>query len=228
MAGEKKANKGEKTHELIIQKAAKLFLMHGFAATTTRQITDELGMTRGILYNYFKGKEEIFEAVINQYHPWLQIIPALKETDGDSIKEFVYNAQKLLTALWNKHPEYTRLHFIELVEFGGEHLPGIFDQVFNKMVAILSEKLKGKKGFEHLSVSTISRSLLGLFFAYLMSDQFTGIPMPNRPTLGQTGGMGEYGFDYFADIYLQGLLTNVSKPATSQSHKESDSGGKNL
>lgn len=227
MAREKKANKGEETRELIIEKAAKLFLKHGFAATTTRQITDSLGMTRGILYNYFTGKEEIFEAVIKQFHPWFQIIPAIKETEGDSITEFVNNARKLLTARWNKHPEYTRLHLIELVEFGGVHLPGLFDQVFNKMVSLLTEKLKGKKGFEHLSISTISRSLLGLFFAYLMSDQFTGIPLPNGLKSGVGAGMGEHGFDYFADIYLQGLLANVSQPAGSQSEKNLKSKGGN-
>lgn len=211
MTADKKIQKGEKTRSLIVEKSASLFLEYGFAATTTRQITDELGMTRGILYNYFKSKEEIFEAVINQYHPWLQIIPAIREADGESITEFVTNAQKLLIAGWNMNPEYTRLHLIELVEFKGEHLPAIFDQVFNKMTAILTEKLKNKKGFEHLSISIISRSLLGLFFAYLMSEQFTGIQMTEIEGSNLSRNENDYKFDYFADIYLQGLIGNINQ-----------------
>ena len=57
MDEEKKILKGEKTRALIIEKAASLFLQSGFSATTTRQITDELGMTRGIIYNYFKSSK---------------------------------------------------------------------------------------------------------------------------------------------------------------------------
>jgi len=199
--------KGEKTRALIIEKAARLFLDNGFNATTTRQITDELGMTRGILYNYFKGKDEIFEAVINEFHPWIQIIPVIEEADGDSITEFVNNAGHLLISNWNQNPEFTRLHFIELIEFKGEHLPALFDYVFNKMVDVLTEKFKEKKGFEHLSVATISRSLLGLFFTYLMNEKFTG--MPNESVGGSSRNSSVNGFDYFTDIYLQGLLTNL-------------------
>ena len=202
--------KGEKTQTQIVDVAAKLFIENGFAATTTRQITDALGMTRGILYNYFTGKDEIFEAVIKQYHPWLQIVPAIESADGDSITDFVNNAGHLLISRWNENPEYTRLHFIELVEFKGEHLPGLFDSVFNQMVEVLTQKFKGKKGFEHLSVATISRSLLGLFFTYLMTEEFTGMPSANtqnkKPGLGLSGNQ----FDYFTDIYLQGVLTNLS------------------
>ena len=96
---------------------------------------------------------------------------------------------------------------IELIEFKVEHLPEIFNQVFQKITTLLTEKLKDKKGFEHLSVSVISRSLLGLFFAYLMSEQFTGITLADEKDT--EGSMADFGFDYFADIYLQGLLGNA-------------------
>ncbi len=197
-----KPTKGEETQQRILDAAADLFVENGYAATTTRQITDELGMTRGILYNYYSSKEEIFEAVIKEMHPWLQIIPVVEIATGNSVDEFVENAATLLVQRWDEHPGYTRLHFIELVEFKGQHLSEIFQTVFSQMVDILKEKIQQNAGLTGVPVAALSRSLLGLFFGYLMSDRFSGINL--------NGNVSQGSFDYFADIYLRGVISEVN------------------
>lgn len=203
--------KGNQTQNEIVAIAARLFLENGFAATTTRQITDELGKTRGILYNYFASKDEIFAAVVDEYHPWVQIIPVIKQANGNTISDFVNNAVRLLLIKWNENPEYTRLHFIELVEFKGEHLPALFNRIFNKMIKTLTVKFEGREEFGEISIAKISRSLLGLFFTYLMNEKFTGIPSSLTSTTESDYKSKSYEFDYFTDIYLQGLLTNLKE-----------------
>jgi len=190
--------KGDITKESIIDSATKLFINNGFFATTTRQITDDLKMTRGIIYNYFDSKDEIFVAVLYKNHPWLQIVKSVKGAKGDNLEELVNSARKILVDKWDKNPEYIKLHFIELVEFQGEHLPNLFSWVFNEMVEVLSKKnqVKGE-----LSVHTLSSALLGLFFAYLMSEKFSGLSSKNN-LIEDVNGID---FDYFSNIYLKGL-----------------------
>lgn len=196
-----KRTKGDATRQSIIDSAVKLFIENGFSATTTRQITDDLEMTRGIIYNYFESKDEIFVAVINKYHPWLQIISSVKKANGDNLETLVNNARNILSKKWNKNPEMTRLHFIELVEFHGEHLAKLFDRVFNEMIEILTKKVQDKEHLSSMRIATISRALLGLFFAYLMSENFTGINGEYNFNKGIKG----IDFDYFSDIYLTGI-----------------------
>lgn len=210
MGKNKKITKGEETQQNILESAARLFIENGYAATTTRQITDELGMTRGILYNYYRSKEEIFEAVIEKMHPWLQIIPVVEEAEGNTINEFVHHAATLLVQRWDQNPGYTRLHFIELVEFKGQHLSTLFQEVFTGMVEILKEKVKKNQSLAGIPVAALSRSLLGLFFGYLMGDRFSGIPLDEDLPMGS--------FDYFADIYLRGVISEVN--ASMQENKK--------
>ncbi|CAI6069507.1 TetR/AcrR family transcriptional regulator [Cohnella sp. JJ-181] len=48
----------------IIEAAMRCFARKGFHATSIQEIVDELGMAKGSIYFYFKGKEELLIAVI--------------------------------------------------------------------------------------------------------------------------------------------------------------------
>jgi TetR/AcrR family acrAB operon transcriptional repressor len=60
---------GERPRQ-ILSAAAAVIIRLGYDKTTMKDIADEAGVSRGTVYLYFKGKEEIFEALI--YHEWLQ------------------------------------------------------------------------------------------------------------------------------------------------------------
>src|SRR5580765_2931799 len=49
--------------EAILESAIAAFRRHGYHGTTMEQIADQLLMTKGSLYYYFKDKEEILFAV---------------------------------------------------------------------------------------------------------------------------------------------------------------------
>ena len=48
----------------IRQAARRCFSLYGFHQTTLRQIANELGMSVGHIYNYFRSKEEIIEQMV--------------------------------------------------------------------------------------------------------------------------------------------------------------------
>ena len=54
-----------KTHQAILETARELFLKNGYAATSTRDIANAIGITHPALYHPLKAKAVIFIAVIN-------------------------------------------------------------------------------------------------------------------------------------------------------------------
>jgi AcrR family transcriptional regulator len=53
--------------ELIIETAAELFVEVGYGAASMSAIAAKLGGSKGTLYNYFKSKEELFEAYVRRH-----------------------------------------------------------------------------------------------------------------------------------------------------------------
>lgn len=56
----------ENKRQHILDIATTIFAKYGFAKTTLDDIADAVGMKKGSLYYYFKSKEAIFSAVINE------------------------------------------------------------------------------------------------------------------------------------------------------------------
>ena len=67
--------KGETTRLAIEDAAVELFMEHGYHATSMRQIAEHAGLALGGIYNHFSSKEELFEAIIIDKHPYKKILP---------------------------------------------------------------------------------------------------------------------------------------------------------
>jgi AcrR family transcriptional regulator len=56
--------------EIMIDVAARLFMEHGYTATSVRQIAEEVGCTEAALYYHFKdGKRELLKVVVERNMP---------------------------------------------------------------------------------------------------------------------------------------------------------------
>ena len=59
-------SKGSKTKAKILKTALKLFSSKGYKATTVRDIAGAMGVKQSALYNHFKNKDAILEALIGE------------------------------------------------------------------------------------------------------------------------------------------------------------------
>ena len=57
----------EARREEILAAAARCFARHGFHRTTMQAVADELGASAGVLYRYFRSKEEIVAAIAREH-----------------------------------------------------------------------------------------------------------------------------------------------------------------
>jgi AcrR family transcriptional regulator len=64
--------------EAILDVAAEVFMDVGYSAASMSMIAARLGGSKGTLYNYFRSKEELFEAYITRHCGWThEIMDAL-------------------------------------------------------------------------------------------------------------------------------------------------------
>ena len=62
-------SKQRATQDRILDAALEVFSEHGFDGATVRQIAAKVGVTDPALYSHFKGKKEIFEALMREAGP---------------------------------------------------------------------------------------------------------------------------------------------------------------
>jgi AcrR family transcriptional regulator len=56
----------EETREKLLKSALRLFARHGYATTSVRMLADDAGISQGLLYNYFTGKEALLRAIFER------------------------------------------------------------------------------------------------------------------------------------------------------------------
>ena len=191
--------KGETTRLTIEDAAVELFIEHGYHATSMRQIADHAGLALGGIYNHFKSKEEIFEAIIVDKHPYRRVIPALLEAQGETAEDFLRNAANISLTELRKEPYYMNLMFIELVEFNGKHGKSLVMDIAPKILPIFEKLIRSKKELRVTNPALLARSFFGLMVSYIITDLILG-DTPLRKLLPQNH------MDAYVDIYLHGIL----------------------
>ena len=62
----RKAEQGDATRAALVAAARQLFTERGYAATSTTEIVENAGVTRGALYHHFPAKHDLFRAVFEE------------------------------------------------------------------------------------------------------------------------------------------------------------------
>ncbi len=91
--------------ERILQAAAQLFALQGYANTTMAQIVRKLGVTKPFVYYYFRDKQEIFEVL--SWRPTVDCFTALDFAAGDprrASEKVLEGIERLIRATIAHHP----------------------------------------------------------------------------------------------------------------------------
>jgi AcrR family transcriptional regulator len=114
---------------LLIHHATLVFAENGYAATTIDAVAERAGVAKGTIYRYFKGKQELFFAVFDNYME--QYFSALR----DQVPGREVSAEKQLR-------EATRKAF-ELAEAIDELFPLIFEFWAASASSEMRDRFKG-------------------------------------------------------------------------------------
>ena len=191
--------KGETTRLAIEDAAIELFLEHGYHATSMRQIAEHAGLALGGIYNHFSSKEEIFEAIILDKHPYKRILPLILQAEGETVEEFLKSAAEIAITELTSQPYFIKLMLIEIVEFNGIHGSKMIKEVAPKVLPVFEKIVKSRKNLRVTHPAMLMRSFIGMVLSYLITD----IVISNSILKSI---MPRTAMDTYVDIYLHGIL----------------------
>jgi len=194
-----KLKKGEATRLAIEDAAISLFLEQGYHATSMRQVADRTGLALGGIYNHFKSKDEIFEAIIVDKHPYKRILPLVMAASGETAEEFLRNAFKISVNEISKNPVYLKLMLIEIVEFNGKHGAGMLKEIAPKVLPVFEQMLKVRKGLRIANPAMFLRTFFGMIISYFITELITANSVIGKLTPKDAA-------DIYIDMYLHGVL----------------------
>jgi AcrR family transcriptional regulator len=192
-------SRGEHTRLQIVQAAHDLFSSQGYHGTSMRQIASKAGLALSGLYNHFPSKEDVFQAVFLEFHPYLEIIPVLLDARGETVEQVVRDSANRLVRTLENRPDFLNLMFIELVEFRSAHTAELFARIFPSGMQIAQNIIRlGADRLRSIPPEILIRTFLGLFFSYYLTDAILGNIAPPQ--------FHESAMDYFVELYLHGIL----------------------
>jgi AcrR family transcriptional regulator len=192
-------SKGERTHQAIEEAAYELFLEHGYSATSMRQIAERAGVALGGIYNHFAGKDEIFQELIIDQHPYLKILPIIQNVPGNSMEEFIRNSACALQEELGDDPAFIKLMFIEVVEFKGKHFQKLYNTLFPQALPLLQRFTAPDSGVREIPLPQLVRAFVGSIMSfYLTQFLMTSPELPPE--------LREMRLEDYMDIFLHGIL----------------------
>lgn len=187
----------------IEEAALRVFTRQGFHGTSVREIAAEAGVSLGNLYNYYKTKEDIFESLVKRFDQRMarimatRLAPLIGSLDAANLQKLSGVVREIV----RDHPDYWRLMYIDVVEFGNRH----FEHIFRDLVPILrrlNPQLSQKKVSGGIDPTVAFAAIYLQFFTYYLVETLFGgrqhLGLPDDEAITQlirlfTAGLGSNG-----------------------------------
>ena len=191
--------KGETTRLAIEDAAIELFLSQGYHATSMRQIAERSELALGGIYNHFTSKDEIFEGIIIDKHPYRKLLPAILAAEADTLEEFFKNAFHIVITEMGERREFVNLMLIELVEFKGKHGALMLKEIAPTNLPVFERVIKARKNLRVTHPAVLMRSFVGAVVSFLITEMVISNSVLSKLMPKKTEAA-------YVDIFLHGIL----------------------
>ncbi len=160
----------------LIATATPLFAEKGYKGVGVREIAAAAGVNLSMISYYFKGKEGLYAAVLNEQFATLQGVARLKEIDGDALGKFETYVRATV-ARYRKNPYLLRFYTSELTNptpcFETIVKPAI-REVVRMLLDAFSEGVSQKQFRPGLDPTDTVLALAGMINFYFLLEPATG------------------------------------------------------
>ncbi|MGB8012007.1 MAG: TetR/AcrR family transcriptional regulator [Terriglobales bacterium] len=134
----------ERNQKKIEDAALRVFTRLGFHGTSVRDIAKEAQVSIGNLYNYYRTKEEIFTTIIARYETHMEKLrrKALGGMHAAFEPDELLRMAHVIREIVYDNPDYWRLMYIDITEFGNQHFAGTFRSLAKNMKQRLGPQLE--------------------------------------------------------------------------------------
>jgi TetR/AcrR family fatty acid metabolism transcriptional regulator len=126
----------------ILDAAIGVFARQGFHATRVSDIADEAGVAYGLVYHYFRSKDEVLNELFVER--WSLLLTAIEETDrtGEAPRDKLAAVAAFIVDSYRHDPELMKVIIVEVTRaansFGRTHLPEI-RRAYESIAKIVSD-----------------------------------------------------------------------------------------
>jgi AcrR family transcriptional regulator len=188
--------------EAIEEAALKLFVRQGYFGTSVRDIAKRAGVSLGNIYNYYPSKESIYVSLVKRYSErMLQLQGGVKPLLGKFDPENLKVLASAVRGIVYSHPDYWRLMYIDVTEFGNRHFAHSFRRLSRNL-----QSLAG--GYDNAEVragidpALAYASIYLQFFTYFLIEKLFG----GKQHLGRAE---DDAIDQIIQIFTQGAAVPV-------------------
>lgn len=167
-------------NQLKIEGAAlRVFTRQGFHGTSIREIADEAHVSVGNIYNYYSTKDELFRRLVVRYGKQMAelqrriLTPLLGSDDPATLRELAQAVRQIVY----DNPDYWRLMYIDVVEFGNRHFRHSFRDLARKLEALAGgygRNGNGRMAERGLDPSLAFTAIYLQFFTYFLVEKLFG------------------------------------------------------
>ncbi len=184
----------ERNQQRIERAALRVFTRQGYHGTSVREIADAASVSIGNLYNYYPTKEALFGAVVQRYEVRMDVLrrKALRPIDNVFQPAKLQQLAKHIREIVYDNPDYWRLMYIDVIEFGSQHFAHTFRSLAQDMNARLGDRLEAATRMGRWTgidpALAFTAIYLQLFTYFLVEKLFGGkqhLGMPDEKAVAQ-------------------------------------------
>jgi TetR/AcrR family transcriptional regulator, fatty acid metabolism regulator protein len=133
----------------ILEAAVKVFARSGFHTSRVGDIAEEAGIAYGLVYHYFKSKEELLETIFRE--TWTQMLARVREVEASGVpaSEQVRQVTALLLRTWRRDPDLVRVLVREVTR--SPHVQQEVEEITQAMKALEGIIQRGQESGEFRS-----------------------------------------------------------------------------
>ena len=135
-----RADRQAERRRQILDAAVKVFARSGFHGARVGDIAEEAGVAYGLVYHYFKSKEDLLETIFRD--TWTQMLARVREVEGSGVdaSEQVRQVTALLLRTWRRDPDLVRVLVREVTR--SPHVQQEIEEITHAMAAL--ERIIGR------------------------------------------------------------------------------------
>ena len=172
-----------KKHEEILDAALVVFSRFGFKKTTVEDIAEQVGMTKGNLYFYFKNKRELYEKAVGRaLVQWRDYVAGAVVDIEDPVERFNVLCDRAFGYLFN-HREIRALLVHDPNIFTLSRQDDIFREININAMMLLGETIEQGVRAGRFHPVDIPKTTEFIYSAYIMVIMKAHMDSEAEPTL---------------------------------------------
>jgi len=166
----------DEKRELILQTALELFADKGYYATSISNIANKAGISQGLLYSYFKSKEDLLHVLFDNY---LKLMSNMinPNNDDEITNEEMRGFLKMMTMSMKEENTYWRLFFQlsmqkDIINYLLEKISN--DEGFIKYVQLVARYFNERFALPEVEMLVFTSMIKGFSLQYVLTpDRYT-------------------------------------------------------